>query len=256
MDIVEGLVKEDQSICGMWCVPKFSNPTGEVYSNEVVERIARLGKIANPNFRIFWDNAYAAHDLEDGIYLTNIFEIARELNTLDAIVEFSSTSKITFAGAGIGFMASSEENLNQFKKYLAIQTIGPDKINQMRHVEFFKSEEGIKKHMLQHRELIKPKFDLTIKILNEEFSNSEALSWTEPKGGYFISVNTKPGLATKVVKMCDSLGVKFTPAGSTYPHMKDPEDSNIRIAPSMPSLEAIETAMRVFSTVVKHCSLT
>jgi DNA-binding transcriptional MocR family regulator len=239
----------------MWCVPKFSNPTGTVYSKEVVTRIAKLGLKANSNFRVFWDNAYAVHDLEDGIELHNIFDEAKKHGTEDSILIFGSTSKITLAGSGIGFLGTTEANLKSFKEYLSIQTIGPDKVNQLRHVSFFKDYENILSHMKGHREILKPKFDLTLKILEEEFEGSNFLSWTVPKGGYFVSVDTLPGLATEVVQVCASLGVKYTPAGSTYPYMKDPEDKNIRIAPSMPSIDSIETAMRVFCKVVKLLSL-
>lgn len=255
MDMVEEIISKVAGACSMWCVPKFSNPTGTVYSKAVVERIAKLGLKANSNFRVFWDNAYAVHDLEDGIELHNIFDEAKKHGTEDSIVIFGSTSKITLAGSGIGFLGTTETNLKSFKEYLSIQTIGPDKVNQLRHVSFFKNYENILSHMKGHRDILKPKFDLTLKILKEEFEGSNFLSWTVPKGGYFVSVDTLPGLANEVVRMCASLGVKFTPAGSTYPYMKDPEDKNIRIAPSMPSIDSIETAMRVFCKVVKLLSL-
>ncbi len=255
MDLVEEIIKNNKNVCSMWCVPKYSNPTGSVYSKEVVERIAGLALKADSHFRVFWDNAYALHDLEDGVELHNIYTVAKKLGTEDSIISFGSTSKITLAGAGVGFLGTSRENIKNFLSYLSIQTIGPNKVNQLKHVNFFGNYENLESHMKGHRAILKPKFDLVQNILEEELGGTKLLRWTKPKGGYFISVDTINGLANEVVKTCASLGVKFTPAGSTYPYSKDPNDSNIRIAPSMPSLDDIEQAMRVFCTVVKLKSL-
>jgi len=256
MDQVEALVKADKNIKGIWCVPRFSNPSGIVYSAQTVERIAKLGKIAGDNFRVMWDNAYAIHALHDSApALTNIMELARANGTQDTILLFGSTSKITHAGAGVAFMGASEENLKHFKKHLGIATIGPDKINQLRHVKFFGDYAGLTSHMRKHAELLKPRFDAVIEHLNKGFANSDFGSWTVPEGGYFVSFDTRDGLAKTVVKMADEAGVKLTPAGATFPYGKDPVDRNIRIAPSFPSLTDINKAMEVFVVCVKLASV-
>jgi len=252
MDQVEALIKADDQIIGMWNVPRFVNPTGIVYSDEVVERIAKLGQIAPSNFRIFWDNAYALHIIEaDAPKLASISDLAAKYNTEDSIIEFGSTSKITFAGAGVAFMATSEKNRKHYVKHLGIAAIGPDKINQLRHLDFFKDQAGLAAHMQKHADLLKPRFDAVLENLNTNFADSDALTWTVPKGGYFVSVDTQAGLAQRIVELAAECGVKLTPAGATFPYGKDPENRNIRLAPSFPSVEDISTAMEIFSVCVK-----
>lgn len=256
MDQVETLVKADKNIKGIWCVPRFSNPSGIVYSNSTVERIAKLAKIAGDNFRVMWDNAYAIHTLHDNApSLANVMDIARANGTQDSILLFGSTSKITYAGAGLAFMGASEENLKHFKRHLNVATIGPDKVNQLRHVKLFGDYNGIISHMRKHAELLKPRFDVVIEHLNKGFANSDFGSWTVPEGGYFVSFDTRNGLAKEVVKLADDAGVKLTPAGATFPYGKDPENRNIRIAPSFPTLADINKAMEVFVICVKLASL-
>jgi DNA-binding transcriptional MocR family regulator len=256
MDQVEALVKADNNIKGIWCVPRFSNPSGIVYSSRTVERIAKLAKIAGDNFRVMWDNAYAIHALHDNApALANVMDIAKANGTQDSILLFGSTSKITYAGAGLAFMAASEENLKHFKRHLGIATIGPDKINQLRHVKFFGNYDGIVSHMRKHAELLKPRFDAVIEHLNKGLANSDFGSWTVPEGGYFVSFDTRDGLAKAVVKLADDAGVKLTPAGATFPYGKDPQDRNIRIAPSFPTLADINKAMEVFVVCVKLASV-
>ncbi len=252
MDEVERLVKADPLIKGIWCVPRFSNPTGHVYSDAVVKRFAKLGKIAGANFRIFWDNAYAIHHLDaKAPQLGNIMDACRAEGTEDSVYVFGSTSKVTFAGAGVAFMGMSEKNLGTFSKQLGMTQIGPDKINQLRHVVFFKSYDDLLQHMDQHAELLRPRFDAVLKGLESGLAGTGAGEWITPQGGYFISFDTLPGLATKVVAMAADAGVKLTPAGATFPYGKDPNDSNIRIAPSVPSVAEIEAATEVFVTCVK-----
>ncbi len=253
MDRVEALVKADAQIKGIWCVPRFSNPSGIVYSDAVVDRLARLGKIAGTGFRIFWDNAYAVHTLsDDAPQLANIFELAKKYGTADNIYMFGSTSKITFAGAGVGYMAATPANLSVFKKHLGYSQIGPDKVNQLRHVKFIKSIDNLHALMKKHAELLKPRFDAVLTRLQA----LEGLgSWTVPKGGYFVSFDTLPGLAKAVVKLAADAGVKLTPAGATYPYGKDPQDTNIRLAPSFPKVEEIAKATDVFVACVKLASV-
>ena len=256
MDEVERLVQEDNSIKGIWCVPRFSNPTGAVYSNEVVARMAKLGKIAGANFRIFWDNAYAVHVLEDNPpALANIMEACRAEGTEDSVLIFGSTSKITFAGAGVGFMAASANNLTALKDALGYSTIGPDKINQYRHVKFLKDKAGIAAHMVKHAEIMKPRFDAVLNQLDAELADTGIATWTKPQGGYFISLDTLPGLAKEVVKLAAEAGVKLTPAGATFPYGNDPQDSNIRIAPTFPNIEDLEKATEVFIVCLKLASV-
>jgi DNA-binding transcriptional MocR family regulator len=256
MDQVEALVKADKNIKGIWCVPRFSNPSGIVYSKNTVDRIALLAKIAGDNFRVMWDNAYVIHTLHDGApELANVMDIAKANGTQDSVLVFGSTSKITYAGAGLSFMGASEENLKHFKRHLGIATIGPDKINQLRHVKFFGNYDGIINHMRKHAELLKPRFDAVIEHLNNGFASSDFGDWTVPEGGYFVSFDTRQGLAKEVVKLADEAGVKLTPAGATFPYGKDPQDRNIRIAPSFPSLADINKAMEVFVVCVKLASV-
>jgi len=256
MDQVEELLRNDRNIKAIWCVPRFSNPTGIVYSDEVVDRIAQLGKLASNNFRIFWDNAYAVHELSDNPpKLANIMELCKKHNTESTILQFASTSKITFAGAGIAFMAASGNNLKEFKKRLGASLIGPDKVNQLRHMRFLPNIDALKSHMDKHAELLKPRFAAVLDSLQNEFGDNDLLSWETPEGGYFVSVDTRPGLAKEVVKLADDIGVKLTPAGATFPYGNDPKDSNIRLAPSFPSLEDVSATMDVFSTCVKLASV-
>ena len=251
MDQVEGLVSEDPLIKGIWCVPKYSNPTGHVYSAAVVERFAKLATVAGPNFRIMWDNAYAVHDLDDDPpVLANLMDLCRREGTEDSVVMFGSTSKITRAGAGIAFMAASPANLSHFATRLAVQTIGPDKLNQLRHVRFLKDLPGIWAHMRRHAAIIRPKFEQVYQHLAEGLGGEGLGSWTTPRGGYFLSFDAPSGLAAEIVRIAGEAGVKLTPAGATFPYGRDPEDSNIRLAPTYPSLADIDQAMPVFVTAV------
>lgn len=261
MDQVESLVKQDPLIKGIWCVPQYSNPDGVVYADAVVARMAALGKIAGAHFRIMWDNAYAEHHLVDNPpQLANILSLSEAAGTLDNVFVIGSTSKITHAGAGISFIASSEANLAVFAEQLGLSTIGPDKINQLRHMRFLKDMPTLRTLMQEHRRILQPKFAAVLKALEEGFDgktvNGAPLGrWTQPQGGYFVLFDTQPGLADKVVKLTAAAGVKLTPAGSTYPYRKDPNNSNIRLAPSFPSVAEIESAMRVFVLCVKLATL-
>jgi len=257
MDQVESLVQADPLIKGIWCVPKYSNPSGIVYSDSTVERLARLGKLAGQNFRIIWDNAYAVHHLiENPPELANILALSEQHGTLDNVYAVGSTSKITFAGAGMAFLASSARNIKALAGHLGYVTIGPDKVNQLRHVKFLKDNPTIAAHMAKQRDILKPKFDLVLRHLNQAVAgksiNGHPLgSWTEPQGGYFVLFDTQPGLAREVVSLTGAAGVKLTPAGATWPYGKDPEDSNIRLAPSFPSLDEIDAAMKIFTLCVE-----
>lgn len=256
MDQVEALIKADASIKGMWCVPKYGNPTGCVYSAETVDRIAALGKIASTNFRVLWDNAYVIHDLTNNPpALANIMERCRVHGTEHNVLQFTSTSKITHAGAGIAFMGGSKENLAVFCKQLGICTIGPDKVNQARHIKMLPDVAAVKSHMQKHAAILKPRFDCVLKHLDEAFAGSDLGEWTNPAGGYFVSFNTRAGLATTVVKLAAEAGVKLTPAGATFPYGKDPQNSNIRLAPSFPKLEEVDLCMAIFTTCVKLASV-
>lgn len=255
MDEVEKLIAEDPSIKGIWCVPKYSNPTGHTYSKETVERFAKLGSKAGKDFRIFWDNAYVVHHLSDKPdELHNLMDAAKANNQQDSVLIFASTSKVTFAGAGISFVATSEANLAAFEKYLSAQVIGFDKVNQLRHVRFLKDQQGLSKHMNKHKDILAPKFQLVLEKLRT-LDGKDVANWTEPRGGYFVSVDTMPGLASKVVGLAGQAGVKLTPAGATFPHGRDPEDQNIRLAPSFPRLEEVEKAMDVFVICVELASV-
>jgi aspartate/methionine/tyrosine aminotransferase len=253
MDQVEALVAADPQIKGIWCVPRFSNPSGTVYSAATVERCAKLGKIAGPGFRVFWDNAYAVHTLHDAApALANILEAAKRHGSEDSIYIFGSTSKITFAGDGVSFMAASPANLKVFKHHLGFGQIGPDKVNQLRHVKFIKDTANLAALMQQHAALLKPRFDAVLTRLQALQGLGE---WTEPQGGYFISFDTRPGLAKTVVQLAAAAGVKLTPAGATFPYGKDPEDRNIRLAPSFPKVAEIAQATDVFVNCVKLASV-
>ena len=255
MDVVEKLVAEDASIKGMWCVPKYSNPSGITYSDEVVRRIAAL-KPAAPDFRVFWDNAYVVHHLSaDHDELLDILPACEEAGNPDRVYMFCSTSKITFPGAGVSAMASSPANIEDMKKQLKAQNIGHDKLNQLRHVRFFKDIDGVRAHMAKHAALIKPKFDAVEAALEKELGGTGIGEWTNPKGGYFISFNALPGCAKAIVAKCAEAGVKMTGAGATYPYKNDPDDSNIRIAPTLPTPEELTEAAEVFILCTKLVSI-
>lgn len=246
MDLVEKLAAGDPAVKGIWCVPKYSNPEGKTYSDAVVRRIAGM-KTAAPDFRVFWDNAYIIHHLTDEHeQLLNIFEAAKEYGTEDRILEFCSTSKISYAGAGVGAMAASETNIAWTKKLMTVQAIGPDKINQLRHVRYFKDVQGIEEHMKKHAALLKPKFDMVLSLLEERLGGTGAGTWHTPKGGYFISFDAMPGCAKRIHALCKEAGVVMTGAGATFPYGKDPQDSNLRIAPSLPPVEELKEAAQVF----------
>lgn len=250
MDQVEELVK-DKAVKGMFCVPKYSNPTGETYSAEVVERIAKL-KPAADDFRIIWDNAYIIHDLKEKTDdLENIFDVLKKYGNEDMVIEFTSTSKITFPGAGVACLAASDKNIEIIKGRMKYQTIGYDKLNQLRHVKFFKNLDGIKEHMKIHRDILAPKFNAVIDEFEKELAPYGIASWTKPNGGYFISLDVMPGTAKRVGELCKQAGVTLTTVGATYPYGKDPEDKNIRIAPSFPPVDELALATKLLCLCVK-----
>jgi len=255
MDQVEKLVAGDDSIKGIWCVPRYSNPTGVVYSDEVVDRLASM-KTKAGDFRIFWDNAYAVHHLDDKpARLKNILTSCKQAGNPERVFIFGSTSKITFAGSGVAMMAGSTKNMAMTKKQLAFQTIGPDKLNQLRHAKFFKTVAGIEDHMNKHAAILKPKFEAVQDALDKELTGKKIADWSRPGGGYFVSIDTMDGCAAAVIQMAADAGVKLTPAGSTYPYMKDPLDRNIRIAPSFPPLEDISAAMELVGICIQLASI-
>ena len=249
MDKVEELIK-DPSVKGMWNVPKYSNPTGVVYSDAVVERLAKM-KPAAPDFRLMWDNAYMVHALYKQREQANILALAKKYGNEDMIYGFGSTSKITFAGAGVAFMYSSEKNIAEIKKQMNIQSIGPDKMVQLAHYRFLKSVDGIYALMEKHADIMRPKFEAVIEILEEELGDTGIAKWTKPEGGYFISVDLTPGTAKKTVALAKEMGVVFTGAGATYPYKKDPNDSNLRIAPSLPPIDELVEATHIFAVAAK-----
>jgi DNA-binding transcriptional MocR family regulator len=252
---VERLVASDASIKGMWCVPKYSNPTGTTYSDSVVKGLASM-KAAAPDFRLFWDNAYAVHDLyPEGDKLANVLIACAEAKNPDRAIVFGSTSKISFAGAGVAALAASPANIADVKRHSSIQTIGPDKLNQLRHVRFFKDYAGVLKHMSGHAQLLRPKFEAVTDAFANELGGKGVASWTTPHGGYFVSLDTLDGCASDVVRLADAAGVKLTAAGATFPRGKDPRDRNIRIAPSMPPLAQVKSAMEVVTVCVLLASL-
>lgn len=256
MDAVEAAIKADANIKGIWCVPKYSNPTGVIYSDETVQRIAALGKIAGTNFRVFWDNAYAIHDLSDNrAPLANIMDACKQAGTVDSVLQFASTSKITHAGSGISFMGASAANLKGFKQFLGACTIGPDKVNQLRHLRLLPNIDALHTHMKKHAAILRPRFEAVLSALESAFKGDNEFadlgSWERPEGGYFVSFDTQPGLAREVVQLAADAGIKLTPAGATFPYGKDPENSNIRIAPSVPSVEEVKAAMDVLVVCTK-----
>lgn len=256
MDMVEKLVSEDASIKGIWCVPKYSNPQGITYSDKTVRRFARLKPAAN-DFRIYWDNAYCVHHLYDDDQ-DNLIEILAECQRAgnpDMVYKFCSTSKVSFPGSGVAAIATSMNNLVDIKKQLTIQTIGHDKVNQLRHVRFYGDINGLKAHMLKHAAILRPKFEAVLDILERELGDLGIGTWYKPKGGYFISFDTLEGCAKKVVAKAKKAGVTMTPAGATYPYGKDPKDSNIRIAPTYPNLDDLLTATELFALCVKLVSV-
>ena len=248
---VERLVATDDSIKGIWCVPKYSNPTGITFSEDTVRRLVEMPTAA-PDFRIFWDNAYCVHDLYDETdELANIFDLARAAGTEDRVVAFASTSKITFPGAGIGFIGASPAVIAEFSKRLKAGLISADKLNQLRHVRFLPTIEAVKKHMKKHAEFLRPRFEAVERKLTEGLGDTGCATWTHPRGGYFVSFDGPEGSAQKVAALCADLGVKLTPAGATWPYGKDPRDTNIRIAPSYPTVEDLEAALDVLVLAVK-----
>jgi aspartate/methionine/tyrosine aminotransferase len=255
MNRVEELVAQDESIKGIWCVPKYSNPEGTTYSDEVVDRLAKMNTKAR-DFRIFWDDAYIVHHLTSmPDQLKNILSTCKKVGNPDRVFMFSSTSKISFAGSGVAMMAASVNNIDYISTRLAVQTIGPDKLNQLRHVRFFKNMENIEAHMKKHAAIIKPKFDKVLDILELRLGHKNIASWSKPKGGYFIRLNTMNDCAKAVVSMASDAGVKLTEAGATFPYGKDPHDRNIRIAPTFPSLTELVQAAEVLCLYIQIVSL-
>ena len=255
MDIVENLVATDDSIKGIWCVPKYSNPQGYSYSDETVRRFARLHPAAK-DFRIFWDNAYGIHHLYDHQqdYLIEILAECKRAGNPDMVYKFASTSKITFPGSGIAALATSPNNMADIKKQLSRQTIGHDKVNQLRHVRFFGDIHGMIEHMRKHADILRPKFEMVEQTLEENLGGLGVGTWTKPLGGYFISFDALPGCAKAIVKAAKKAGVVMTGAGATYPYGKDPLDSNIRVAPTLPCTEDLQKAAKLFTLCVKLVS--
>jgi len=254
MDTIEALV-QDPSVKGVWCVPMYSNPDGITYSDETVKRFAALSPAAE-DFRVMWDNAYCVHHLgEDQDSLLNIFAEAKKNNNEDLFVEFVSTSKISFPGAGVAALAASAKNIADIKSRMTVQTIGHDKLNMLRHVRFFKDAQGIREHMKLHAQVLRPRFDLVLSMLEKELGSTGTATWHTPKGGYFVSVNVCDGCAKRTVKLLSEAGVVLTGAGATYPYGQDPSDSNIRLAPSFPPLEELQVAMELFCICVQIAAI-
>ena len=255
MDVIEELTAKDDSIKGIWCVPKYSNPTGTVYSDDVVERLANM-KTKAEDFTIFWDNAYAFHHLGNKhARVKDILNACKQAGNPDRVLMWGSTSKMTFASAGLAVMAGSKANMQRAKKQMSFQTIGPDKLNQLRHVRFFKNANAVEDHMQQHAAILKPKFDAVQSALEKELEGKNIADWSRPQGGYFVSLDTMDGCAAAVVQLAAEAGLKLTPAGSTYPYMKDPLDRNIRLAPSFPPLEDIQLGMELVGICIQLVSI-
>ncbi|HHX49448.1 MAG TPA: aminotransferase [Clostridiales bacterium] len=249
MDMIEELVKDPQ-VKGIWCVPKYSNPTGVVYSDEVVDRFAKLKPSAS-DFRIFWDNAYMVHWLYEDDKLLDLFAQAKKYGNENMIYMFGSTSKITFAGAGVAFIVASKENIKSLKSLMGIQSIGPNKLVQFAHYKFLKNKENIQNIMKKHAEILRPKFEKVLEILEAELGNTGIATWLKPRGGYFVACNLYEGTAKRTVELAKLAGVTFTASGATYPYKKDPKDSSLRIAPSYPSYEDLGLAMQIFCNSAK-----
>ena len=256
MDMVEELVNSDPTVKGIWCVPKYSNPQGICYSDETVRRFANL-KPAAKDFRIFWDNAYVIHHLyeDNQVEILDIIGECEKAGNPDMVFEFASTSKVSFPGSGVSAMATSHANLEDAKKHYTIQTIGNDKVNQLRHARYFKNLDGLKEHMKRHADFMRPKFEATLKVLEEELDGLGIGSWIKPLGGYFISFDAMEGCAKAIVAKCKEAGVVLTGAGATFPYHNDPKDSNIRIAPSFPTPEEMQQATEIFVLCVKLVSV-
>ncbi len=256
MDMVEALVSSDPAIKGIWCVPKYSNPQGISYSDQTVRRFARL-KTAAVDFRIYWDNAYTIHHLydHDQDHLIEILAECKRAGNPDMVYKFASTSKISFPGSGISALASSQNNLVDIRAQMKVQTIGHDKVNQLRHVRFFGDIHGMVEHMRKHADILRPKFEIVHDTLERELGGLGIGTWTNPKGGYFVSFDSLDGCAKEIVSQCKKCGLILTGAGATYPYGKDPHDSNIRIAPSFPACSDLQLAMDVFTCVVKLVSV-
>lgn len=255
MNVVKQLVANDPSIKGIWCVPTYSNPTGTTYSEEITRELVAMTTAAT-DFRIIWDNAYAIHTLvEHAPKALDIITFAEEAGNPNRPFVVASTSKITFAGAGVAFFGSSAENQAWFQKHAGKRSIGPDKVNQLRHVEFFQTPQGVIDHMAKHREILMPKFDALLEILDSRLSQSEVATWTTPEGGYFVSLDVVPGTAKRVVELAKAAGISLTAAGSAFPLGNDPDNKNIRLAPSFPSLEEVKEAMNGVATCVLYAAL-
>ena len=247
---IKSIIKSDSSVRGIWCVPKHSNPTGETYNTECIEGLLEIIG-SKEEFRILWDNAYAVHDFMDSEELPNIFSLAEKKGLINSVIAFGSTSKITYAGSGIGFIAMSESNLTRFVKHYSSVAINPNKVNQARHVNFFQDFIDLKSHMEKHADIVRPKFQIVQKWLSKQNYGS----WTKPTGGYFVSFNCEPGLAKEVVGLANLAGLKLTPAGSTFPYGVDPNDENIRLAPTACTNEELEQAMELFIICVAFATL-
>ena len=250
IDKAISIVKNDSSVKGVWCVPKHSNPTGETYNEESINGLLEIASLRE-EFKIFWDNAYALHDFGESESLPNVFSLAKERNLIDSVIAFASTSKITFAGSGVGFIAMSEANLERFIKHYSSIVIGPDKVNQLRHIRFFKNFKGLKSHMVKHAEILGAKFE----IVQECLSNQNYGSWTRPTGGYFVTYKTRPGLAKEIISLANKAGLKLTHAGATFPYGVDPNDEIIRIAPTACTDKELKLAMDVFNVCVTLANL-
>ncbi len=256
METIQKLAAQDETIKGIWCVPQYTNPEGITYSDEAVKTFAKM-KVKADDFRILWDNAYCVHDLYEDKKerVANIIDECRRAGNPHRVYMYASTSKITFPGSGVGMMAASHENLDFLREQIKMQTIGPDKMNQLMHVRFLKSPEGIEDLMGKHAKILRPKFELVWNILEKELGDTGIARWSKPNGGYFISFYSLPGCARKIEQLAKAAGLKITPAGATYPYGDDPSDSNIRIAPTFPSIDELKTAMELFSLCVKKACI-